>query len=435
MEVGRGHRQAIRAGLLAVLVGAAGLPTSAPAADAVVTDVRASHAGAVTRFVLDVSAPVDLRLFTLPDPDRVVIDMPEVGWRLPSRPLPASIGLLAKLRYGLFQPGNSRVVIDLTGPAAVERVFRMAPDGDYGHRIVVDLRGITREAFAAMANRVVSASAVGGGIGGPGNAGPGHAVTPPAAERTAAAPTVIPATLAVPPRRPLAPAKRVVVIDPGHGGIDPGATSPSGLLEKDITLSFARLLRDELQKTGRYQPVLTRDRDIFIRLRDRVQIAREAGAELFISLHADTVADPSIRGLSVYTLSEQASDRAAAELADKENKADVIAGIDLTNESAQVTTILIDLAQRETMNQSARFAAGMVQEIAHDTPLLRNTHRFAGFAVLKAPDVPSVLVELGFLSNRQDERQIKNRTYLQKLAITTTQAVDRHFGVEQAARP
>ena len=369
---------------------------------------------------------MDLRLFTLPDPDRVVIDMPEVGWKLPQRALPSSVGLLAKLRFGLFQPGNSRVVIDLTGPAAVERVFRLPPESEYGHRIVVDLHSVARAAFIAATNQTVAAPAMGG-------AANIAAASAPAAVEPGTHPVAFTATLA-PPRRPAVPTKRVIAIDPGHGGVDPGATSPSGLLEKDVTLSFARLLRDELLKTGRYQPVLTRDRDIFIRLRDRVRIAREAGADLFVSLHADTVADPAIRGLSVYTLSEQASDREAAALAEKENKADVIAGIDLTNESAQVTTILIDLAQRETMNQSARFAAGMVQEVANETPLLRNTHRFAGFAVLKAPDVPSVLVELGFMSNRQDERQLKNQLYLQNLAVTTAQAVDRYFGVEQAAR-
>jgi len=425
MDAAGNQRRTIRAGFLAVFALFAALPIAARATDPVVTDVRVSQSGPTTRFVLDATAPMDLRLFTLPDPDRVVIDMPEVGWKLPQRALPTSIGLLAKLRYGLFQPGNSRVVIDLTGPAAVERVFRLPPDSAYGHRIVVDLRSVTRAAFIAATNQTVAAPAMGGAanIAAP-RAPAADASTHPAAVLAALAP----------PHRPAAPAKRVIAIDPGHGGVDPGATGPSGLLEKDVTLSFARLLRDELLKTGRYQPVLTRDRDIFIRLRDRVRIAREAGAELFVSLHADTVADPAIRGLSVYTLSEQASDREAAALAEKENKADVIAGIDLTNESAQVTTILIDLAQRETMNQSARFAAGMVQEVANQSPLLRNTHRFAGFAVLKAPDVPSVLVELGFLSNRQDERQLKNRNYLQKLAVTTAQAVDRFFGVEEAAR-
>jgi N-acetylmuramoyl-L-alanine amidase len=425
MDAAGNQRRTIRAGFLAVFALFAALPMAARATDPVVTDVRVSQSGPTTRFVLDATAPMDLRLFTLPDPDRVVIDMPEVGWKLPQRALPSSIGLLAKLRYGLFQPGNSRVVIDLTGPAAVERVFRLPPDSAYGHRIVVDLRSVPRAAFIAATNQMVAAPAMGG-------AANIAAPRAPAAD-TSTHPAAVLAALA-PPHRPAAPAKRVIAIDPGHGGVDPGATGPSGLLEKDVTLSFARLLRDELLKTGRYQPVLTRDRDIFIRLRDRVRIAREAGAELFVSLHADTVADPAIRGLSVYTLSEQASDREAAALAEKENKADVIAGIDLTNESAQVTTILIDLAQRETMNQSARFAAGMVQEVANQSPLLRNTHRFAGFAVLKAPDVPSVLVELGFLSNRQDERQLKNRNYLQKLAVTTAQAVDRFFGVEEAAR-
>ena len=207
------------------------------------------------------------------------------------------------------------------------------------------------------------------------------------------------------------------------------------MLEKDITLRTARTLKRRLERSGRYKVILTRDRDVFIRLRDRIAIARRHDADLFISLHADSIRRAGIRGLSVYTLSEKASDKEAAELADKENKADLIAGVDLSAETPEVTDILIDLAQRETMNESVRFAAELVQELRRVTTLLRRTHRFAGFAVLKAPDIPSVLIEMGFLSNRQDERALRREGYRARIADSVAQAIDRYFErIEQAQR-
>lgn len=254
------------------------------------------------------------------------------------------------------------------------------------------------------------------------------------------------AAMAVPAPQPLEPVepkalpadgKPVVVIDPGHGGVDPGAIGVSGIYEKYITLAVARELKASLERNGRYKVYLTRDRDIFIRLRDRVAIARQYNADLFISLHADSVANPQLKGLSVYTLSQNASDSEAQALADKENKADLIAGIDLSHESADVANILIDLAQRETMNRSAGFAGGVVDEVGREQTLLGNTHRFAGFAVLKAPDVPSVLVEMGYLSNEAEERNLRQPEYRVKLAKGLSRAVDRFFlqGQKAARRP
>jgi N-acetylmuramoyl-L-alanine amidase len=225
------------------------------------------------------------------------------------------------------------------------------------------------------------------------------------------------------------------VLDPGHGGADPGAVSLKGIYEKHITLAAAREFKAQLEKTGRYKVLLTRTRDVFVKLRERVEFARDAKADIFISLHADKIRNPRIRGLSVHTLSEKASDREAAELAERENKVDLIVGVDLSNENKDVTNILIDLAQRETMNQSARFATLLVRELKRETKLLRNTHRFAGFAVLKAPDVPSVLLEMGFLSNRYDERNLRRKAYRAKLAKSVVRAVDRYFSrIEEAKR-
>jgi N-acetylmuramoyl-L-alanine amidase len=182
-----------------------------------------------------------------------------------------------------------------------------------------------------------------------------------------------------------------------------------------------------LDKGGRHKTVLTRTSDVFVRLRGRIARARAAAADLFISLHADSLPDPRVQGASIYTLSERASDKEAAALAAKENKADLIAGMDLSHNSKQVTDILIDLAQRETMNHSVRFARFMVDEMRNTTRFLRKSHRFAGFAVLKAPDVPSVLVEMGYLSNAQDEARLTRPRYRARLAKAIARAIDRYF--------
>ncbi|MBC7952171.1 MAG: N-acetylmuramoyl-L-alanine amidase [Rhodospirillaceae bacterium] len=261
-----------------------------------------------------------------------------------------------------------------------------------------------------------------------------------AAPAPVAEPVVTKVSMPAPMPEPVEPkalpadGKPVVVIDPGHGGVDPGAIGVSGIYEKYITLAVARELKAQLEKSGHYKVFLTRDRDVFIRLRDRVAIARQYNADLFISLHADSVGNPQLKGLSVYTLSQNSSDSEAQALADKENKADLIAGIDLSHESADVANILIDLAQRETMNRSAGFAGGVVEEVGREANLLGNTHRFAGFAVLKAPDVPSVLVEMGYLSNETEERSLRQPEHRVKLAKSISRAIDRFFVQGQKAR-
>lgn len=408
--------------LVAVALGFAAPATQA--ADAVVSDVRVGDHGTKTRIVLDLSDSVAFKTFVLADPYRMVLDLPEVGWRLPSRPLPSSIGLLRQFRYGLFQPGQSRVVIDLTRPATVGSSFLMSPIGGHGYRLVIDLLPADRAAVLADAQSVPQEAPASQAEPVPER----QPMTSEADKLAAASPFVLP-----PPKPRDAKKTWVIALDPGHGGIDPGGIGASGTYEKHITLAMAREIGQALEKTGRYKVVLVRDRDIFVRLRDRIAIAREAGADLFVSLHADVIADKRLRGLSVYTLSEKASDREAAHLAEMSNKSDLIAGVDLSNETPEVTNILIDLAQRESMNDSSRFANHMVKHLSRETKLLNNTHRFAGFAVLKAPDVPSILVELGFLSNAQDEAALKSSAYRNKLSQATVRAVDDFFlGMEQA---
>jgi N-acetylmuramoyl-L-alanine amidase len=391
-------------------------------ADTIVTDVRVGLNSGTTRFVLDLTKKVDSTVFTLADPYRIVIDLPEVGWRLPSRPLPKGIGVLHKLRYGLFSPGTTRVVLDTTGPAKIEQVFMLKPSGAHGYRIVLDVVSDSRAAFIKNLKRPPVRVAF----------------TPQAPSKSAsvAQPKAEQAALRMPLQKPKkSTKKKVIALDPGHGGIDPGTVGRRGVYEKHITLAMARELKKQLEKSGKYKVVLTRQRDVFIRLRDRVARARKAGADLFISIHADSIKNKKIRGLSVYTLSEKASDKEAAALAEKENKVDLLAGMDLSAETPEVTNILIDLAQRESMNQSVRFASSLVKELQHETKLLRNTHRFAGFAVLKAPDIPSVLLEMGFLSNRQDEKALRDKKYRSRLSAAAVRAMDAFFArIEEANR-
>ncbi len=366
------------------------------------TGVRVGQKGQVTRIVLDLSERIEFRAFTLANPYRLVLDMPMVDWRLQAA-VPTGAGdLVTALRFGRFTPRTSRVVLDVSGPIKVERNFVLPPkDGESNYRLVIDMRPVSEAEFARLARerraRVGSRSP-----------------SPPA-------PPLLPK-----PVRPRG-AKRVVVVDPGHGGIDPGTTGGRGTREKTVTLALAKEVKRQLEATGRYKVVLTRDRDYFVRLRGRVAKGRQAGGDLFLSLHADSIKDRRTRGATVYTLSEKSSDAEAAALAAKENRADLIAGVDLANETDEIANILIDLAQRETMNLSARFANVLIEELRKEVKMLRKSHRYGGFAVLKAPDVPSVLIEVGYLSNRIDERLLRKVSHRRKLARGVVRAVDRYF--------
>ncbi|TVV72697.1 N-acetylmuramoyl-L-alanine amidase family protein, partial [Sphingomonas solaris] len=220
----------------------------------------------------------------------------------------------------------------------------------------------------------------------------------------------------------------LVVIDAGHGGHDPGAPGVDGRhREKEVTLKIARAIRDELKSSGRVRVALTRDDDRFLILGERREIARRLKADLFISIHADSAPNPAARGATIYTLSEVASDRVAAQLAARENRADILNGVDLGGESSEVSSILLDLAQRETMNVSASFAALLQREMSPNVPFRTEFHRFAGLVVLKAPDVPSVLLETGYMSNAEDEALLLSPDYQRNIAIGVRRAVETHF--------
>ncbi len=367
-----------------------------------VTDVRLGQSGDTTRFVLELTGKVDANAFTLADPHRLVVDLPALDWQLPGDFVPSGRGLIGSFRYGLFRPGNARVVIDLEGPAAISRSFVLPPDPAHGKnwRIVFDLSPTSEAAFRASAGW-------------------------PDALRNTTPPPPVPGAPDV--KAPTLDGKQVVVIDAGHGGVDPGAIGAGGTREKDVTLAFAKVLARKVREVGDYEVHLTRDTDIFIELRERVAIARRHDADLFISIHADSIEKSDVRGASIYTLSETASDAEAAALARKENAADVIAGVNLGGEADEVRDILIDLAQRETKNLSVRFAQTVVPKMSGVTKVLRNSHRFAGFRVLKAPDVPSVLIETGFLTNREDEANLNSSAWRERTAAAIAKSVDAYF--------
>ncbi|MCD6073242.1 MAG: putative N-acetylmuramoyl-L-alanine amidase amiC [Rhodospirillales bacterium] len=417
-----------------------GLAAASAAEAATATDLRVGVNGERTRLVIDLSSKVDFNVFTLSDPYRLVIDSSEIDWRLSSEAGQRG-GLIEAVRYGQLQPGVSRLVVDLKQPAKVGNSFVMPPSEGQAYRLVFDLVPVDHASFMAAARTGEAPAAATASRAEPRTepkavpSQPGLQATPQPKAAATGTKTAAISPPGTPGRKPERFKRKVIVIDPGHGGVDPGALAPSGAYEKDITLAAAKDFKRRLDATRRYDVHLTRDNDTFIRLRDRIGIARAKGADLFISLHADSLASKGVRGMSVYTLSEKASDKEAAELADKENKADLIAGIDLTSENANVTNILIDLAQRETMNESARFAGNLVGELRTVSKVLPQAHRFAGFAVLKAPDVPSVLLEMGFLSNPQDEKALTDPVYRARMADSLLQAVNRFFRqVEKAER-
>ena len=368
-----------------------------------VTNVRIGVHGEKTRIVLDTNEKFSYRVFLLSNPYRVVIDLPKISWRAPFQRLKKPRGAIANYRFGLFRPGNSRVVVDVTGPVKVVRHAFLAGRGKNPSRFFLDLKPVDAETFEQFKNDVIAQNWTKGKT-----------------------PNSIPRVVSKATDRKND--RKIIMIDPGHGGVDPGAIGPRGTFEKRVTLKVAKSVKYALEASGRYIVRLTRDRDIYLPLRDRFRKAESVGAELFISLHADTIKNRRIRGASVYTLSEKASDSEAEALALKENRSDVIAGVDLTKQSDPVVaSVLIDLRQRHTLDQSAHFARFMVDNLAKDIRLLRNTHRFAGFAVLKSLEVPSVLVELGYLSNREDEKMLRTKAFRKRVSKAILRAVDKFF--------
>ncbi len=420
--------------------------------------IRTGMNGGKTRIVIETDKAVTFRAFILSDPSRLIVDVPQANWKTQqNRGLTAD--MIKGYRSGPLDNGLTRIAFDLRKTAVVDSAFALPPTGTNNHRIVIDMQPSSKNTFDAQVKRVSGNENIVASVadkkpvpeslqrGMMLKAEQNKIPTEDPVEETSSAKSTSAASSAsvtLPQKKPsftqaaasaaiatTRPAKRdkyVVVIDAGHGGDDPGAIGVGNLREKDITLAVAKELRRQLEETGRYRVVMTRDRDIYIPLRGRVDISRQKSGDIFVSIHADKVDRDNTRGASIYTLSSTASDAETARLAEQENNAGVVAGVDLSGESHDVAGILLDLSMREKMNESNLFAGYIRESFKRESvQLLPNSHRSAGFAVLKAPDVPSVLIETGFLSNPQDAKLLNSQDFHRRLARGMVGGIDAFF--------
>jgi N-acetylmuramoyl-L-alanine amidase len=375
----------------------------------VMSAVRMVGDGKRTRFVADLSGNVDVAVFSLPDPYRIIVDLPEVTFRLPDGTGDAGRGLITAFRYGQISPGKSRIVIDAGGPVAVDKSFVVPPSGNQPARLVIDVVPTTRKAFLDTAAAYRQK------------------------ERLAAS-AQHDRELVVPNKPP--GGKLTIVLDPGHGGIDNGTHGATGTHEKVITLAFAKILGDKLLATGRYDVFYTRTDDSFVALNDRVNFARAHHADLFLSIHANSFPVKSVRGTTIYTVSDQPSDKMVADIASMENQSDALAGIDVDKKDiGEVTDILLDLTRRETRNFGVVFARNLVEELKGSTRMFKVPHQQAAFIVLEAPDIPSAMIELGFVTNKDDEKLLLSDEWRKKAADSVVEAVDGYFKTHVAGAP
>jgi N-acetylmuramoyl-L-alanine amidase len=378
----------------------------------VASDARLAGDGKQTRFVLDLDQTISFRAFPLADPYRVIVDVPQLSFQLPADIGTAGRGLIRAFRYGMVMPGGSRIVFDLTGPARIANAYVLDAANGQPPRLVLELEEVDRTTFVQSLS-----------------ADNRPALRPAIADARDAAVAVPSKGEAAPPKPEGAPDLRpVVVVDPGHGGPDNGTQSGSEN-EKSLVLGFGLALRDRIEKSGKYRVVMTRTDDTFIPLSDRVRIARNQSAALFVSIHADALprGEGDAQGATIYTLSDRASDVEAERLAEAENKADAIGGVNLTEEPTDVADILIDLAQRETRTFSNRFAHLLMGEMKTATRMHKHPLKSAGFRVLKAPDVPSVLIELGYVSNKDDLEHLVSENWRSRTVGSVAHAIDAFF--------
>ena len=398
-----GRLRAIVTAIFAALTGlsVAAQPAFASESLPIATDIRLAGDAKDTRLIMDVTRNIAVRAFTLADPYRVVVDIPQTVFQLPARTGDRGRGLIKAYRYGLVMAGGSRIVIDVTQPVRIEKAAVLDARDGQPARLVLDLSVTDRDSFLRRL----------------------------ALERSASRAPDLRASVST-SEKPSGDPRPLIVLDPGHGGPDTGTKAGNGeILEKDVVLDFAVTLREVLEKTGRYRVAMTRTDDTFIPLSERVRFARQRQAALFMSIHADALpkAGSEVQGATIYTLSDTASDAEAAKLAEAENRSDVIAGIDLAKEPDDVADILFDLAHRETKTFSHAFARLLVGELRNSVRLHKKPLKSAGFVVLKSPDVPSVLVELGYMTNRNDLKLLTSDAWRGKAAASMVQAVDQFF--------
>lgn len=385
---------------------AEGMPAVAATAATLLTN------GATTTFQLDLTKGVRVEVFTLANPYRVIVDLPDVTFKLPDGTGQKGAGLVRTFRYGLFEAGKARIVLDTPGPVVINKAEMTAASG------------------AAVRLSVVMAPTDAAKFG----AGTGAQKAPqpdtkPGLYEDAA------------PSKPKNRAKPVIIIDPGHGGIDPGAVAASNLLEKNVVLAVARLVKAKLKASGNYEVKMTRETDVFISLDNRLKLSRQHSADLFISIHADSLdassVNETVRGASVYTLSDRASDEQARKMAEKENASDLLAGLEKVEAEGKddVKGILIDLMKRETADFSTDFSNELVSKLRRQVSMQREAQKSAAFKVLRQTQSPSVLIELGYLSNTEDEKLLSSGDWQGKVAKSISDAVDVYFAKRTRDRP
>ena len=388
-----------------------------------INEIRFGQHPDKTRMVLDLSEATDFRVFALSDPYRMVIDLPDFNWQVGTVYKPDSSGI-SSVRQGKVEPGISRIVFDMNKPVSVAAAFLLPGATDKPDRLVVDFSPAKSAAKGQVYGTLTSSAP---------QTTPIQTMKPPKSYKTASLGTIAPPARkpqrSQPTQKQPSYKKPLIVIDPGHGGNDPGAVGKKKTREKDVVLALAKELKKQLEATGQFNVKLTRTNDTYIRLSDRRKFARKHGADLFVSIHADSIDKSSVRGTSIYTLSEKASDAQTARLAASENRSDLIAGLDLSHEDEDVANILVDLAMRDTMNQSNFFANKLVDKLKAQSGVrtLPNPHRYAGFAVLKAPDIPSVLIEAGFMSNSEEERLLGRKDHRRKVASAIRYGITAYF--------
>ncbi len=369
-----------------------------------VQNVRFGYHPNKVRMVLDISSVKDFRVFVLKNPHRIVIDLPTFTWGA-GRVNKSPKTNISNIRQGKLTKDISRIVFDLKQPIIVQSAFLLPKQNGKENRIVIDYKTVS---LKELQNHK---SIIHGTLKVDKQKHIINQINRPTSSNTAKA-----------QKKPL------IIIDPGHGGTDPGTVSKYTIYEKDLVLPIAKELKKQLLSTGRYRVLLTRENDRFIRLKNRVKFARDHQGDLFISLHVNSNKDRHAHGASIYTLSKKASDAQTAKLAEKENQADLLAGVDFNVEDEQVAFILGDFLMNDTMNQSKFFANTVVSNIRNSgVRLLNNPHRYAGFAVLKAPEIPSILIETGFSSNKSEARLLNQPAHRKKLSRAIVSSINSYF--------
>lgn len=397
------------------------------------------------RAVIELSESADFQAFVMNNPDRIVVDLKSFNWKAKSA-LPPAGGSVTSVRFGEIGAGKGRLVLETSRPVMIKSAFIIPKGSGQPDRLVIDYTSMgasavnpspSQKSFASIFSSKPAKKPV---I----EEQPPPAVPVPSVTATAIDPVPLPPkktwedtnnNLPVPTPSSTSSGlfsrsapKPLIIIDPGHGGQDPGALGANGMYEKTIVLAVGLELKKQLEQSGKYRVKMTRDSDVFIPLRGRVNYARQNKGDLFISLHADSIQNSRVTGASVYTISEKASDSETEKLAERENKSDLIAGIDLSHQEDDVAGILIDLTARDTMNQSRYLAKTVLRNFdQHGIKTLDGSERSAGFAVLKAMDIPSILVEMGYLTNRDEVERLSSSIYRQKIATALKYSIDGYF--------